>query len=178
VGSIVPFEAPLPYRPSSYALQQPSAIFAVFLFMGTAFILFVRAWVGPGPFVPATVFACICVDISLTVAPLFPYPYYIIGRTIAVPIAIHAGLSLIASVFIFPETVNAQFVKRLKAVLAPLAAGIKQQPELLHTSPLSDEFNPSPFDAEIAKSEAAFAPLAASARLVKRDISWGRFSGK
>jgi Putative ER transporter, 6TM, N-terminal len=117
-------------------------------------------------------------DICLTVAPLYPYPNYSIGKTVFIPIAFHVGVSLVTSVLVFPESVNAQFVKRLTAVLAPLASAIKTQNELLRTSPLVKEFNPEPFITNISLSEAGLTPLAASARLVKRDFSWGRFSGR
>lgn len=110
-------------------------------------------------------------------APLYPYPNYSIGKTVVIPIAVHVGISLFASALIFPESVNAQFVKRLKAVLAPLASGINTQSDLLHTSPLTKDFDPTPFITKISNSEAGLTPLAASARLVKRDVSWGRLSG-
>jgi Putative ER transporter, 6TM, N-terminal len=158
--------------------MQPSTISAIFLFAATATILYMRARLGPGPFAPATAFSCICVDICLTVAPLYPYPNYSIGKTVVLPIAFHAGVSLAASVLIFPESVNAQFVKRLKAVLEPIASGIKAQNELLATSPLTKSFDPEPFTAKISVAESRLTPLAASARLVKRDISWGRLGGR
>ena len=116
-------------------------------------------------------------DICLTVAPLYPYPNYTIGKTVVIPIAFHVAISLITSVLIFPESVNAQFVKRLTTVLAPLASAIKTQKELLCTSPLGKDFDPEPFIAKISDSEAGLTPLAAAARLVKRDFSWGRLSG-
>jgi hypothetical protein len=42
----------------------------------------------------------------------------------------------------------------------------------------SQEFSPKAVRALASKAEGALAPIAASARLLTRDISWGRFSGK
>lgn len=136
-----------------------------------------RGRFGPGPFTAATAMGCLCADIVLTTAPLFPYPDYTIGESVVIPIAFHSALALLASAFILPETVNAQFVKRLNAVMNPLAKGIKRQNKLLHTSPLSEDFDPQPFSDEIMQAESALTPLSASARLIKRDISYGRLSG-
>ncbi|KAF8585510.1 hypothetical protein K439DRAFT_1409815 [Ramaria rubella] len=155
----------------------PSVICAIFLFFGTAIILYARARIGPGPFTPATAFACLCADISLTVAPLYPYPYYNAGRTVVITLSFHVAISLATSLLVFPESVNAQFVKRLRAVLAPLACGIKQQHALLHALPLTGNFDHSAFTKEVSRADAALGPLAASSRLIKRDVSWGLLSG-
>ncbi|KIJ33026.1 hypothetical protein M422DRAFT_265055 [Sphaerobolus stellatus SS14] len=155
----------------------PCVIYAVFLFIWTSLILFLRAKIGPGPFMPATVFSCLCIDISLTIAQLYPYPNYAIGETVVLPIAVHSGLALLVSATILPETVNAQFVKRLNAVMRPLAKGINGQKGVLEVSPLSDDFNPEPFAELVSRAELALTPLSASARLIKREISYGRLNG-
>ncbi|KAF8510808.1 hypothetical protein BU17DRAFT_55138 [Hysterangium stoloniferum] len=160
-----------------YIEAGPSVVFSIFLFLGTALILFARARLGPGPFVPATSFACLCVDISLTTAPLYPYNNYAIGEAVVRPIVFHAALSLLASVLIFPETVNAQFVKRLKSVMVHLSGAMEKQNGLLRTSPLAEDFNSGTVSALISDAEGALAPLEASARLIKRDLQYGRFNG-
>ena len=80
--------------------------------------------------------------------------------------------------FVLPETVNAQFVKRLRAILLPLGEALRDQSRLLSLSPLSDEFLQNDFAKQLSASEAGFPRLAASARLMKRDISWGRLGGE
>lgn len=73
---------------------QPSIVNAIFLFLGSAFFLYIKARQGPGPFVSATILACICLgmsylflerglneltfptDVTLTTSALFPYAYY------------------------------------------------------------------------------------------------------
>lgn len=75
-------------------LVQPSAIMAVFLFIGTAVLLYIKASYPPGPLLFATIFGCIAIgmrvfgvfqllnsnpstiDITITTAVLFPFPYY------------------------------------------------------------------------------------------------------
>ena len=49
----------LPKLLSEFVLQ-PSIVNAIFLFVGSAFFLYVKAQQGPGPFTAATILACIC----------------------------------------------------------------------------------------------------------------------
>lgn len=77
---------------------------AIFIFFGSAFLLYVKARQGPGPFLFASVFGCICLgtfgysisryqaqiaekylDITLTTAALFPYPYYVVSNFTIMP---------------------------------------------------------------------------------------------
>ena len=77
--------------------EQPSAIMAVFLFIGSAVLLYIKASYPPGPLLFATLFGLIAIgtkapqinlasnsnlfiiDITVTTAVLFPYPYYSVG---------------------------------------------------------------------------------------------------
>jgi len=70
---------------------------AVFLFIGSAVLLYIKASHPPGPLLFATIFGCIAIgtkapdlilllssnlftiDITITTAVLFPYPYYAVG---------------------------------------------------------------------------------------------------
>ncbi|TDL21197.1 hypothetical protein BD410DRAFT_821614 [Rickenella mellea] len=160
-----------------YVEAVPTIIMTIFLFTGTTFFLWLKARQGPGPYLFATVLACVCGDIALTTASVYPYPTYV-GKVIMIPVALHSAIAVTCSILVFPETLNAQFCKRLHAVLAPLLKAIEQQPELLSQCPNSDEFNPKPFMVLVAQSEAALAPTAASARLLKRDVSWGRIGAR
>lgn len=49
------------------------------------------------------------------------------------------------------------------------------QQQVFATSPYSDDFDPNPFFRQITAAETALGPLAAASRLLKRDMSWGRF---
>ncbi|TDL16038.1 hypothetical protein BD410DRAFT_731828 [Rickenella mellea] len=158
-----------------YIEAVPSIICAVFLCVGSSSLLYFKARKGPGPYLFAAFLGCTCLDISLTVAPLFPYPYYSIALATFVPIAFHSAITIACSILIFPETVNTQFKTRLRSVLIPLVDAFEQQPELLSRSRVAPDFDVQPFTRLLAKSEAALVPLAASVRLINRDVSWGRF---
>lgn len=159
-----------------YIEAAPSVIMAIFLFFGVVFFLYIKARQGPGPFLFATIFGCICLDISLTTAVFFPYPYYQIGRAVVVPLALHSAVAIITSALIFPSTMSAQYTARFRAVLEPLVAGLHHHRSLLSIPTSSSDFSPAEVIASVAKAEAALAPLAATARLLKRDFSWARYS--
>lgn len=59
-----------------YIEPAPTVILGVFIFVGTTFLLYLRARQGPGPYLFATILSCICLDITLTTSVLIPYPYY------------------------------------------------------------------------------------------------------
>ena len=79
--------------------SKPAVICGVFLFIGTSLLLYWRARVGPGPYIIPMILSCIMMgtcliqkkgvsdivgfkDISLTVAPMFPYPSYVVSESI------------------------------------------------------------------------------------------------
>lgn len=101
-----------------------------------------------------------------------------IGESVLKPLAFHAAVAIVCAILVFPETINAQFIKRFQGVFKPLAKAMRSQEVLLEASPLSDDFDPGAFNKHIAAAEAALAPLAATSRLMKKDISWGRFGSK
>ncbi|KZS91708.1 hypothetical protein SISNIDRAFT_442962 [Sistotremastrum niveocremeum HHB9708] len=177
-SEFVPTASTVDIFAGKYIEPWPSVICGVFLFFGSAMILYLKSRLGPGPFIFATVFACISLDICLTVAPLFPYPYYKIGETIVIPLSLHSATALICGALVFPQSLNAAFVKRLKAALLPMADALETQIPLLSKSPFSHDFDPGVFSEKVMNAEKGFTPMAASARLIKRDISWGRFGGK
>ncbi|KAH9974520.1 hypothetical protein BJV74DRAFT_782419 [Russula compacta] len=161
-----------------YIEAAPSVINALFLFFGSAFFLYVKVQQGPGPFAVATILACICLDMALTTSALYPYAYYKIGQSVVIPLACHSALVIVSSVLIFPTSVAAQHTIRLRAVIGPLGATFHQHLALLGIPTTSPEFSPKDVRVSASKAESALGPLAASARLLRRDISWARFSGK
>lgn len=117
-------------------------------------------------------------DISLTTAALFPYPFYLIGRAIAAPIACHSGLALLASVLVFPSTNSALFTTRLTAVTAPMLSTLEMHRSMLSKSIHSSSFAPDLIilRTETKKVEGALVPLAAAARMLKSDLIYARFA--
>ncbi|KAF8149165.1 hypothetical protein B0H34DRAFT_735166 [Crassisporium funariophilum] len=175
-----------------YIEAAPTVIMAVFIFFGSAFYLYIKARQGPGPYLFASVFSCICIVISLTTSVLFPFPNYMIGRVIVLPLTLHSALSLLASLLIFPSTISAQFTTRLQGVLTPLISAIDIHRDLLSiplpptslapsssaSDPEVDEYTKKINSAitSIKACEAALIPLAASARLLKSDLIYARFA--
>ncbi|KDQ52942.1 hypothetical protein JAAARDRAFT_39659 [Jaapia argillacea MUCL 33604] len=174
--SVDPSVSPATVFTGQYIEAAPTVIMAVFLFLGSSFFLYVKARQGPGPFIFGTILGCICLDLSFTTANFFPYPYYAIGQAIVVPIAFHSAISLVVSLLVFPSTVSAQYRERLSGVLSPLVTVISEHRKLLQTCTTDPEFSASAITAAVGKSEAGLIPLAASGRLMKRDVVWCRFS--
>ncbi|SPO32802.1 uncharacterized protein UTRI_05688_B [Ustilago trichophora] len=177
-----------------YIEAAPSIVCAVFLSIGSAVVLYVKIRFGPGPFLFASVLSCILMNISLTYAPLYPFPFYTLGQSVVVPLALKAAINIFLSVVFFPKSVNSQFVERLVAVLNPIAAACGDQVKLLQTSPLDTPSKPDStetegskeskdgFDFEFVKNklsaaEGGLVPMAMASRLLTREISFGLASG-
>ncbi|RDB29703.1 Uncharacterized protein C57A7.05 [Hypsizygus marmoreus] len=161
-----------------YIETAPTVIMAVFLGTGTAAFLYIKARQGPGPYIFPCVFGCICLDISLTTAVLFPYPFYLIGKTIVLPLVFHSAVALICSALVFPVTISAQFTTRLQGVLSPLIKTMELHQSILKETPQTEDFVAAA--AVIAKTasqaESSLIPLAASARLLNSDLIYGRYA--
>jgi hypothetical protein len=132
--------------------------------------------------------------LSLTTAPLFPYAYYLVrsaiyallhlssdslpqlGRAIVVPVAIHSALAILSAIFFFPETVIGQYRTRLRAVFTPLTTSLALHRTALATSPTAPTFatTVAAIRGSVAQSEGALVPLAATTRLMQRDVAYGR----
>ncbi|THH04285.1 hypothetical protein EW145_g5635 [Phellinidium pouzarii] len=161
-----------------YIEAGPTIICALFLFIGTSISLYGRARIGQGPYVIAPTFACIVMDITLTVAHFYPYASYQIGQSCILSFIFHSAVAIACSVFIFPETINAQFIKRYHAVFVHLGKAMRTQLDLFAVSSISDGLNPDLFIKLVAQAESALAPLTASSRMMKKDLSWSRFGYK
>ncbi|TFK95222.1 hypothetical protein BDV98DRAFT_587243 [Pterulicium gracile] len=119
-----------PYH-GEYIEAAPGVILGVFLVLGTCVLLFIKARQGPGPYTFATLLGCICMDISLTTAHLFPYPFYDIGQAIIVPVTLHTAIALLTSILFFPSPVSALFVMRMGDVIASARTNMRNQIGLL-----------------------------------------------
>ena len=161
-----------------YVEALPTIILAIFMFFGACFLLYIKARQGPGPYLYATIFGCICVDIILTTAVLVPYPSYATVKSIVISFALHSAISLMGSVCIFPSTISTLFTSCLVDVLSPLLVSITIHEQLLATPLTSSEFADvlASMRSETKKSEIALAPLAAAARLIGNDLSYARFA--
>ncbi|KAG0699492.1 hypothetical protein DFH29DRAFT_983489 [Suillus ampliporus] len=151
-----------------YIEAAPTVIMAVFLFIGSVFFLYIKARQGPGPFLFACIFGCLCLDISLTTAALFPYAYYKIGQSIVLPVAFHSAIAL--------TSVSALFTTCLQGAIAPLATAISLHRSHLLEDVTSSVFSHTQITDAVNKAEGALPMLAAAARLLKIDIVYARFA--
>ncbi|KAJ3712876.1 hypothetical protein C8R42DRAFT_727627 [Lentinula raphanica] len=176
----VPIQTAL-FSNGQYVEAAPSAILAIFIFLGTAILLYIRVHQGPGPYLFATLFSCICLITNLTTAVLVPYPYYILGRSIFIPLVFHSIISILASIVLFPESLSNNFTKRVAAVFTPLQKATTIHMTLLRTTPGGDcveEFKEhiNTLAGSVAQSEAALGPLAQAARLLPSEVVYSRYS--
>ncbi|SOV05536.1 uncharacterized protein UDID_07553 [Ustilago sp. UG-2017a] len=176
-----------------YIEPRASIVCALFLAVGSAVVLYVKIRFGPGPFLFASVLSCILLNICLTYAPLYPFPFYTLGQSVVVPLAVKAAINTLISIVFFPKSVNSQFVERLVAVLNPIADACGDQVNLLHTSPLDtpsdsqdarkpgaankEGFNFEFIANKLSAAEGGLMPLAMSSRLLTREISFGLANG-
>ncbi|KAI0089790.1 hypothetical protein BDY19DRAFT_888753 [Irpex rosettiformis] len=156
----------------------PSVIHSIFLFVGSTFFLFLKAKFGPGPFLVPAVLACICLDVSICTAALFPYAAYNTGKLVVVPLAIHSALAVFLSATFFPSTVTAQYTTSIRAVLDPISTFLKEHRKILKMDPSSEEFSQTIgiLRGLRNKSEGGLTATAVWFRLLQRDIVWGRFA--
>ncbi|GBE78787.1 hypothetical protein SCP_0116800 [Sparassis crispa] len=160
-----------------YIEAGPTVIMAVFIFIGVAVMLFIRSKKGPGPFLLASIFSCICIDLTLTTAVLYPYPFYLIGSAILLPLSFHAALSILSAAIIFPSTITAQYTNALAGAMDPLNHALTEHRTILKTLANAPSFPIAVkrISGLVSKAEGGLAPASASLRLMKRDIVWGRF---
>lgn len=89
--------------------------------------------------------------------------------------ALHTAISVACSILIFPESINARYGKCLQEVLVPLRDTFEKQPSLLCQQITDIHAFVDPLSQSLAQAEMALGPLSAARRLMKRDVSWGRF---
>ncbi|UZJ51414.1 hypothetical protein CBS101457_000734 [Exobasidium rhododendri] len=163
----------------AYIEAGPTAICALFLAFGSALLLYLKIKFGPSPFLFASILGCIALDITLVYAPLYPYPFYLLGQAVVVPLALKSAIAIAVSCFFFPKSVNSAFVERLLAVLKPMgdSSGLLLEMMTKH-SPTESGFKFDMMHNQIAEAEAGIVALRGSARLLTREISFGLASGE
>ncbi|KAK2462664.1 hypothetical protein APHAL10511_005397 [Amanita phalloides] len=156
----------------------PTTIIAVWIFLASATLLYLRAKLGPGPYIFPIILALITIDLTMQNAVLFPFPYYLFGRSIMIPLAFHSAINVLCSAIVFPDSVSSLFTKRLQNVLFPLASALELHQTILTTAHDSPEFTSlsSQITSITGKAEDALVPLSASARLLKSDLVYSRFA--
>lgn len=161
-----------------YIETAPTVIIGVFIFLGSSFFLFVRAHKGPGPYLFPCVLACICLDISLTTAVLYPYPNYQSGRAVVIPLLFHSAIALVTSIVVFPTSISSRFTECLQGVPSPLIKALDIHLNILTTSPYVPEFAEKAdlITKQVGQTEAALSLMASAARLLTCDLIYGRYA--
>ena len=76
------------------------------------------------------VLSCIMLDVTLTTSHFYPDARYTTGLLFFLPMAIGAGLAILGSLVIFPESVGRSFRTKLGGVVKPLAGALASIEEL------------------------------------------------
>ncbi|KAI9457690.1 hypothetical protein HD554DRAFT_2141755 [Boletus coccyginus] len=160
-----------------YIESAPTIIMAIFLFIGSVFSLYIKSRMGPGPRTFACLFGCmLCIDISLTIPALYPFPYYTIGQIVVLPLAFHSAVSLILSLCLFPTSESAIFTTRLQGVLSSLVFATKAHYQCLQQDVTASDFSATSIVVAVSKAEGALSMLSSAARLQKLDVIYSRFA--
>ena len=95
-----------------------------------------------------------------------------------ISLALHSGISLLCSIFIFPQSISSQFTRRLQDALVPVVSALDLHQTILKTPHDSPEFISlyNQITAMSGKSEDLLISLRASARLLKSDLVYSRFA--
>ncbi|KAM0749705.1 hypothetical protein T439DRAFT_326581 [Meredithblackwellia eburnea MCA 4105] len=156
-----------------------SAVSCIFLSVGVGFLLWLRGNWGPGPYLFGLIFGIIILSISLTISPLFPYPYYSIGLIFFLPFVCQLAINLVVTFLVFPETLAHQFSDRLISTLTTLHTTISLQKGLLSANPrTADWLEFKSIKANVTAAMAGLTLLGASEANLTREVSWARVSGK
>lgn len=124
-----------------------------------------------------------------------PNPYYTAGLLFFLPMAVQGGISAIASLVIFPQSVSSAFQRKFSGIVDPLLEGIRSTETLFAKAqdqalPEDSDLGVRPEDrlddwaeegkatrAQLLKSLSGVAPLRALAKYLIVDFSYSRLSG-
>jgi hypothetical protein len=124
-----------------------------------------------------------------------PHAYYTAGLLFFLPMAVQGGISLLATLLIFPRSVSSVFQSKFGAIVDPLLKGIRSTEALFDkaqetASPEDSENESRPEDrldnwaeesktirAQLLQSLSGVAPLRALAKYLIVDFSYSRLSG-
>lgn len=97
---------------------------------------------------------------------------------IVLPLVLHCGLCILASATIFPSTITAQYAAALARSLEPLESALREHRTVLQMSATVPDFASivEKITGLVSKAEGGLGPAAASHRLIKNDIVFGRFA--
>ena len=127
-----------------------SAVFGVFLGIGSLFFAVIRAYYKSLIFM--SIFGTISIDIFCvcrsknhrlflispqTIGPLFPFTQYNILNALLIPVSIYMGIAIVVTIFVFPQTANHAFLGTVTLLLGQMKVLVDAQEDLLSAVPES-----------------------------------------
>ncbi|WVR04089.1 hypothetical protein IAU60_001088 [Kwoniella sp. DSM 27419] len=109
----------------TYLQAKPAVVCSIFLAVGTGAALWWKLRTQPSPATFPLVLSCILIDIGMTTAVFYPYDLYTSGLLFFLPMAVQAGLGMLATLTIFPESVGHSFQSKFPGILMPLSTAMK-----------------------------------------------------
>jgi hypothetical protein len=129
------------------------------------------------------VFACIQLDVALTLIPLYPYDFYTSGQLFYIPMCIQIGINLFATLVIFPSSLSTVYLDTYGNLLSPLSSAMGGMVSLLERAAEGDasldefmSFGPLIAEKRAAAQTGGTTALAMMESSLTRDVSYGRLS--
>ncbi|ORX36047.1 hypothetical protein BD324DRAFT_651951 [Kockovaella imperatae] len=113
-----------------------STVMAVFFFVGTYFLAWIRATKPRLQVMLFCLFGTILLDVMSLYGPLFPTAQYLLPRILLIPTAFYFAIALATTLLIFPQSLNHQLTTSIiDTTLRPILSQLKLQDEVLKGDP-------------------------------------------
>ncbi|KAH8103409.1 hypothetical protein BXZ70DRAFT_728472 [Cristinia sonorae] len=156
-----------------------SAVYAVFLALGTFFFAMARAY-NPRLLI-FSVFGTVTLDILCSFGPLFPVSEYMLLNSLMISTGAYAAIGVALIILIFPETMNHAFLVSTSEILGKLKKLVDLQELVLSARPSDLDAN-SPLIQKVVGSRTEvvllFQKLTATSKFINLEFSWGKWSGE
>ena len=134
------------YSRSSY--PRSSAVFGVFLGIGSLLFAAIRAYYKPLVFM--SIFGTIAIDIFCvrhskiyrlflilpqTIGPLFPFTEYNILNGLLIPVSMYIAIAVVVTILVFPRTAHHAFLGTVTLLLGQIKVLLDAQEDLLTSAP-------------------------------------------
>ncbi|KAJ7595105.1 hypothetical protein C8J56DRAFT_1013068 [Mycena floridula] len=156
-----------------------TAVYGGFLIFGSIIFALIRAYAPKLLFM--SVFGTIALDIFCSFGPLFPTARYNLLNSTLISVGCAAGIGVILTIFIFPETMNHSSLTGLSGQLQRIQKMFDDQKQVLRATP-ADLVPGSPL---YVKADGARTALIggqtqwrATLGLISFEFSWGKWSGE
>ncbi|KAF8273497.1 hypothetical protein EI94DRAFT_1826225 [Lactarius quietus] len=155
-----------------------SAVFGVFLAIGTFVFAIIRVYYKPLIFL--SIFGTIAMDIFCTVGPLFPFAQYYLLNSLLIPVSIYMAIAIVVTIFVFPQTANHAFLGTVTLLLSQAKVLLDAQEDLLTSVPGSITPESPKFLQLKATRVSMFTihqKLTQQGKFINAEFNWGRWNG-